>query len=65
MFISYYGLIFGKQNFGQIKYCFALRKMPVPFSMAVGNVELMHERFPKHLCRGTARLKKDTSRGRM
>ena len=35
------------------------RREHVPFSMAIGNGELMHECFPKHLCMGTARLKKD------
>ena len=29
----------------------------VPFSMAILNVELMHECFPKHLRMGTARMK--------
>ena len=27
--------------------------------MAIGNRELMHECFPKHLCMGTARMKSD------
>ena len=29
----------------------------VPFSMAIGKEELMHECFPKHLHMGTARMK--------
>ena len=32
-------------------------KKQVPFSMAIGNVELMHKFFPKHLRMGTTRLK--------
>ena len=28
--------------------------------MAIGNVELMHECFPKHLCKGTGRMKYET-----
>ena len=34
-------------------------KKRVPFSMVIGNVELMHECFPKHLRMGTARMKYD------
>ena len=34
----------------------AVGKKQVPFSMAVGNVELMHECFPKHLHMGRARM---------
>ena len=33
--------------------------MEVPFSMAIGNGELMQEYFPKHSCMETARLKYD------
>ena len=32
-------------------------KKQVPFSMAIGNGEPMHEYFPKHSCMGTARMK--------
>ena len=32
-------------------------KEEVPFSMAIGNRELMHECFPKHSRMGTARMK--------
>ena len=32
-------------------------KKQAPFSMAIGNVELMHECSPKHSCMGTARMK--------
>ena len=35
---------------------FTERKKKVPFSMAIGNGELMHECFPKHLSMGTARM---------
>ena len=31
-------------------------KKQAPFSMAIGNVELMHEYSPKHSCMGTARM---------
>ena len=33
------------------------RKEEVPFSMAIGNWELIHECFPKHSRMGTARMK--------
>ena len=39
--------------------CTKERKEQVPFSMAIGNGELMHECFPKHSCMGTARMKED------
>ena len=32
-------------------------KNPVQFSMAIGNVELLHERFPKYSRIGTARIR--------
>ena len=32
------------------------RREQVPFSMAIENVEVVHECFPKHLGMGTARL---------
>ena len=35
----------------------AERSEQVPFSMAIKNVELMQECFPKHLSMGTARMK--------
>ena len=38
---------------------YTVGKMQVPFSMAVGNGELMHDCFPKHSCMGTAKLKYD------
>ena len=37
--------------------CTKERNEEVPFSMAIGNGELMHERFPKHSRMGTARMK--------
>ena len=33
------------------------RKKQVPFSMAIGNEELVHKCFPKHSLMGTARMK--------
>ena len=36
---------------------FAERREQVPFSMATGNVELIHECFSKHLRMGTVRMK--------
>ena len=33
-------------------------KRKVPFSMGIGNGELMHECFPKHSGMGTVRIKK-------
>ena len=44
----------GKESFGQCKDYFTSQKMQEPFSMATGNVELMHECSPEHLCKGTA-----------
>ena len=41
----------------QLFIAFTERKKKVPFSMAIGNGELMHECFPKHLRMGTARMK--------
>ena len=39
--------------------CTKESKEEVPFSMAIGNGELMHECFPKHSPMGTARMKED------
>ena len=36
-----------------------LEKNKVSFSMAIGNVELVHECFPKHSRMGTVRMKQD------
>ena len=36
-----------------------VRREQVPFSMAIENMELMHECSPKHLRMGTARLKEE------
>ena len=41
----------------QVFIAFTERKNKVPFSMAIGNGELMQECFPKHLRMGTARMK--------
>ena len=37
-------------------------KKQVQFSMTIGNGELVHEGFPKHLRMGTARIKYDRER---
>ena len=39
--------------------CTKERNEEVPFSMAIGNEELMQECFPKHSRMGTARMKLD------
>ena len=39
--------------------CALSEKIIVPFSMAIGNIELMHKCFPKHLHMGRARMKED------
>ena len=39
--------------------CTKERKEEVPFSMAIGNRELMHEYFPKHSPMRTARMRED------
>ena len=36
------------------------RENKVPFSMTIGNEDLMQECFPKHSRMGTARIKSDT-----
>ena len=36
---------------------FTVGKKEASFSMTIGNEELMHECFPKHLSMGTARMK--------
>ena len=41
----------------QLLIAFTERKKKVPFSIAIGNRELMNECFPKHLRMGTARMK--------
>ena len=41
----------------QLFIVFTEQKKNVPFSMAIGNGELMHECFPKHLRMRTARMK--------
>ena len=33
------------------------KKKQVPFTMTIGDVELVHECFPKHSGRGTERMK--------
>ena len=43
----------------QLFIAFTERKKKVPFSMAIGNGELVQECFHKHLRMGTARMKKD------
>ena len=43
----------------QLFIAFTERKNKVPFSVAIGHGELMHECFPKHLRMGTARMKSD------
>ena len=35
----------------------------IPFSMAIGNGELMHECFPTHSRMGTSRMKKNKETG--
>ena len=42
-----------------ISSCTKEGKEQVPFSMAIGNGELMHECFPKHSRMGKARMKED------
>ena len=48
-----------KMGLGQSMDYFSSRKNKVPFSMAIGNWELIHECFPKHSRMGTARMKYD------
>ena len=43
----------------QLFIAFTERKKKVPFSMAIGNGELMHDCFPKYFRMGTARMKQD------
>ena len=39
-----------------------VEKKQISFSMTIGNEELVHECFPKHLRMGTARMIKDRER---
>ena len=41
------------------KDCFDSGKMQIPFSMPIGNVELMHECSSEHFRTGTVRLQAD------
>ena len=50
-------LNFDRRSFGQNKDYFVSRKKKVPFRMAIGNGELMHECSPSSM--GTARMKFD------
>ena len=50
----YYNLAFDRRSFGRNKNHFSSRKNKGPFSMAMGNVELVHECSPKHLIMGKA-----------
>ena len=47
------------QQLFPIFHCFHRAKNQVPFSVAIGTVELMHGCFPAHVRMGTARLIKD------
>ena len=49
-------LVFDRLLFGHFDHVVS-RKNKVPFRMAIGNWELMHEGFPKHLRIETARMK--------
>ena len=49
-------LVFGRRLFDHFDDV-ARKKMTVPFSIDIGNVERMHERCPKKLRMGTARMK--------
>ena len=51
-----FNLILIDKASAQTEY-FASRKKQVPFSMAIGHGELMHECFPKHSLMGSARTK--------
>ena len=42
---------------GQVYFLLHQRKKKVPFSLAIGNEEPMHECFPKHSRMGTAIMK--------
>ena len=60
----YQSLIFDRQSLGQSTPILPQKKIQVPFSTTIGNVELMQECFPKHLFMGTTRMKlgKDTEK---
>ena len=53
----YYGVSFDRQSIGPKQGPFCIAKKQIPFRMAIGNVELMQEDFPKHMPMGTARMK--------
>ena len=56
--VSLVSLDFDRRNFGQSKDYFASRKRQTLFNMVTGNLELMHECFPKHSRMGTAEWNK-------
>ena len=55
--VPFSSVVFDRRSFDQSKDYFASQKKQVPFSMAIGNAELMHECFPKHSHMETARMK--------
>ena len=57
--LLYSSLSFDRQSFDQSKDYFALRKIQVPYSMAIANEKLLHKRVLKHSRLGTARMKSD------
>ena len=48
---------FYRRSFGPNRVFRLAKKMKVPFSMAIGHGELVHECFPKHSRMRTARMK--------
>ena len=51
------GICFKSTPLPKLTGVFAERKKQVTFSIAIENVELMHECSPEHLRKGTVRLK--------
>ena len=48
---------FRNKAYNSVRWACLYSLEEVPFSMAIGNGELMHDCFPKHSRMGTARLK--------
>ena len=51
----YYRLDFDRQSFGHNKHHLASQKNEGPFSMTIGNVELLHEFTSEHMRMGTVK----------
>ena len=54
--VSWFRIYFNSTLLPDLIAVFTERREPVLFSIDIGNVKLMHERFPKHLSMGTGSI---------